>query len=167
MKKIRGFTLIETLVSILLVASLGIVITTTLANLLGGAARTETIKEIKQNGDAALSSMEQNIRNAVDVYHDNDTTHECLNTDFYSSITVVQPTQTIIYTCDVNSKRISIDVNDYLTNTTVSIADCAGIFTCSKDVSGYKTVGIAYTLQSVTNPSITQVYQTQIKLRNK
>lgn len=167
----EGFTLIETLVSILIVATLGIIITMSLSNLLNGSAKTEAIKDVKQNGDYALSSMEQNIRNAVNVYNQNGSNQVCNGS--YSSITVVQPAKTINYTCDSSTDRISVVIDagaiNYLTGNTVSVssADCLAMFTCSKDDSGYKTISIKFDLQSKSFPTVIQTYQTQVKLRNK
>jgi len=68
--KQKGFTLLETLISISVIATVASLIvqvffTTTRANI-----KTEVLKDVKQNGDVALDVMTRMIRNSLSVQGD-------------------------------------------------------------------------------------------------
>lgn len=66
-KKFRtnsGFTLLEVIVSIAVISILGIVVTQAFLTTSRSQVKTETTKEIKQNGDFAITAMERMIRGA-------------------------------------------------------------------------------------------------------
>jgi prepilin-type N-terminal cleavage/methylation domain-containing protein len=65
MKKLSGFTLIETLVVIFLLGLVLVVGSNLLFNILKGASKAEIEKEVKQNGDYAMAIMERIVRNSV------------------------------------------------------------------------------------------------------
>jgi prepilin-type N-terminal cleavage/methylation domain-containing protein len=65
MKKISGFTLIETLVVIFLLGLVLVVGSNLFFNILKGASKAEIEKEVKQNGDYAMAIMERMIKNSI------------------------------------------------------------------------------------------------------
>lgn len=68
MKKIsNGFTLVESLISISIIAIIGLIITSLLSNTFQSNAKTQLISTIKQNGQTALSNIEQTIRQSDSV----------------------------------------------------------------------------------------------------
>lgn len=67
MKRSKGFTLIEILVVIGVLAIIVVVGSTSFFNLLKGSMKTRTINLVKQNGDYALAIMERMIRNAQKI----------------------------------------------------------------------------------------------------
>ncbi len=161
-----GFTLVETLVTLVLIGTIGLIASISLFNLLSGSAKTEIVKEIKQNGDYALSTMEQNIRNATDVYYLVGGVKTCAGTSI--DLYIIQPSQPatpIHYSC--SSGSLYVDGNS-LTSDKVVVNPCTGVFTCNKDVNGlYKNVIINFVLEDAQNSSVSQTYKTEIRLRNK
>jgi prepilin-type N-terminal cleavage/methylation domain-containing protein len=71
-KRPQGFTLLETLVAISAIASVGILIAQVFFTTTRSNTKTELLKEVKQNGDFALEMMARVIRNSVGV------TSECI-----------------------------------------------------------------------------------------
>ena len=66
MKK-KGFTLIEMLVSVAILGTVGLISTQIFFTTLRGAGKADIIREVKQNGDYALTVIERMIRNASGV----------------------------------------------------------------------------------------------------
>lgn len=64
MKRQSGFTLLEMLVVTGLIALLGVVFSSSFFSILKGTSKATVTTEVRQNGDYALSVMEQLIRNA-------------------------------------------------------------------------------------------------------
>lgn len=63
----RGFTLVELLVAVSLIGIVGGIATIILFTTLQGASKSDIMREVKQNGDYAISVMERMIRNANSV----------------------------------------------------------------------------------------------------
>jgi prepilin-type N-terminal cleavage/methylation domain-containing protein len=59
-----GFTLIEVLVTVVIMGFLGIVIVQAFVTTIGTNSKAEIIKDIKQNGDFAIDVISRKIRNA-------------------------------------------------------------------------------------------------------
>lgn len=168
-KSNSGFSLIELLVAIVVFGLLGIIASQTLFTLLQGASKTEVVKEVKQNGDYALSVMEIKIRGG--------TVASTCNGTSATSLTITNPDQTTnVFSCFNHEQVNKIRQNDgnYLTNTSVSLPSCTTTdiaFTCT-DTNGVKSILIKFNLrQAQTNPAAaaasTQTFQTQVTLRNK
>lgn len=79
----QGFTLIEILVVIGILAIIVVVGSTSFFNLLRGSTKTKTASLVKENGDYALGVMTRMIRNAqkISVCNPNMTSIEILNPD--------------------------------------------------------------------------------------
>ncbi len=63
----KGFTLVETLVAMGIIAILGVILTQLFYTSLRGDNKAQVIGSIKQNGDAALESIKANIRDSDQV----------------------------------------------------------------------------------------------------
>lgn len=180
-KRNQAFTLIEILVTLILFATISIVASQSLFSLLRGSAKTERIKEIRQNGNYAMSVMETKIRNGR------------INTDDQPCTALPNPyqgTSLIIdnrddtntnttFSCvpegSINRIRMVIGVDtNYLTNNLVAIPTCNFsdfYFKCTQAEAGNQVVDIYFKLQdAVTSGSskegATQTFSTQVKLRN-
>lgn len=175
-----GFTLLEVLITVVIVGVLSLSLSSMLISLFRSASKTETVKEVKQNGEYALSVMQLKIRNALDV------TSDC------SSFGPVNHNITILNQDDTTSNFLCLDnrikesiapVSDpsniesyYLTNTSVSVsASCNSLeFTCTVSASDGKSklVKIEFTLtQSAVSPIAAErakeSFSAQVNLRNK
>ena len=62
-----GFTLLETLVAISIIATVAALIVQVFFTTARSNTKTELLKDVKQNGDYALEIMSRMIRNAIDV----------------------------------------------------------------------------------------------------
>src|SRR5436305_1907368 len=62
--KNKGFTLIELIIVIIIMATVGLFVVSTLFLSLRGAAKTATIAKIRQNGNFAIAQYITNIRDA-------------------------------------------------------------------------------------------------------
>lgn len=61
---VKGFTLLEIIVSVVIIALIGMVVSQAFLTTSRSGVKTEILKEVKQNGDFALSTMERMIRGA-------------------------------------------------------------------------------------------------------
>ncbi|RJR15196.1 type II secretion system protein [Candidatus Microgenomates bacterium] len=175
-----GFTVIEVLVALVVAAMLMTVASTSFFYLLRGASRAELIKEVKQNGDYALSVMDVKIRNARSIVSSCASSGSAAN-----SITIVNPdssqsTFRCVQSNGIRRLQEEIDpvtgptVANFLTNSSVTIANsCATAnvsFSCIVDNSTKtKTVLISFQLAdptNVTSPYV-ETFNAQISLRNK
>lgn len=175
-----GFTLIETLVTVLIFAVLATLATVSLYSLLRGAAKAERIKELKQNGDYALSVMELKIRNSqIDSANCTGVAATSLTIQMPDSI----QTQ-VEYACNANQIRErqvgstppqSSPQPSYLTNTNVAVPSCTTAdfsITCTIETTGQKTVSISYRLTQADDTlpfseAVSERFQTLVTLRNK
>jgi prepilin-type N-terminal cleavage/methylation domain-containing protein len=63
----KGFTLIETLVSTGLIAIISTTVAVIMFVLLRSVSKAQSIKEVKESGEAALSIIERSVHDAVDL----------------------------------------------------------------------------------------------------
>ena len=172
----HGFTLIETLVAIVIIGILGSSASVTLFSLLRGASKADIIKEVKQNGDYAITVMEIKIRNSQNVPICTGVASNQL------TITNIDNT-TSVFQCDATTNVLKEVINGtttkVLTSATVSIpasptpCDTSNVsFTCTPTSTGAKIVSIVFNLsQSSSNATVaetsSQNFRTRINLRNK
>lgn len=81
MKIQRGFTLVEILVSISILAIIGVLILNVFSGALRGGNKAQIVLAIKQNGQSILESMDKNIRGADGVV--------CINSQSGNKILVI------------------------------------------------------------------------------
>lgn len=171
----KGFTLMEILIATGIVAGLSIVIVQLFLSTVRSNAKTEIIKETKQNGDFALSVMERMIRNATSVTSTCDGTAQ-------NSITFVNPDETeTTLQCKDSSGIARIESlgppSTYLTGSNVTLgATCDDlspkIFTCDASSLGLPSaVTISFQLQQISTSgdnfeTSTATFKTRINLRN-
>lgn len=173
----KGFTLLEIIIATSIVAILAVIISQTLSATTKSNSKVEIIKEVKQNGDFALSIMERMIRNARGV------TSICADAgSAASSVTLNNGdggTTTLNCLWDGAISRIASSSAagvDYLTGTNVTLGgtDCANaslIFTCTSLGSVPNTISIAFQLaQSRVSPSLfeqaSETFQSTVSIRN-
>jgi prepilin-type N-terminal cleavage/methylation domain-containing protein len=176
----RGFSLIEILVTLVIVGILGTVATQTLINILRNQSKAEIIKEVKQNGDYVLSKMEVEIRNARAVGIIGGSS--ACNTSGYG-LTITNPDNSVTNLICINHRLQEQNIPatvptplpspDFLSNALIQVADCTEFFTCN-DLGGdtTKIIHIKFTLeQAATNPTVaeqsSQAFESEISLRNK
>lgn len=63
----RGFTLVEALVTIVIIGIIGFILSDLLSRAFQGNSKSQLIGQIKQNGQIALSTMDETIRNADNI----------------------------------------------------------------------------------------------------
>lgn len=61
----RGFTLLEIVISVTIIAIIGVVVNQAFLTTSRSGLKTEIVKEVKENGDFALATMERMIRGAA------------------------------------------------------------------------------------------------------
>lgn len=66
-KQINGFTFVEVIISVALLALIGLLITNILLNTMRGILKAESVKDVKQSGEYALTVMSNRLRNAQSV----------------------------------------------------------------------------------------------------
>ena len=156
MKNISGFTLMEVLVSVGIVAILGIVIVQTFFTTVRTSRKTEITRDVKQNGDFALDVMSRMVRSARMV-----TTVCSTNGTQTPTITIVNPDNyTTTFGCVVDGavSRIASTSGlrtEYLTSRNVSLGvDCTNALTfiCTGLASQKTSVQIKFTLGQVGTP---------------
>jgi len=137
-KKHFGFTLIEVLVFI----SILVVILTICFSLLlitfNGSSKNDALKEVKQNGEFALSVMERFAVSAKKV--------ECTVNNTLQ-ITMLDNSSTV-FSCADN--KISSNSSS-LTDSNVSVSGC--VFVCTINEGSPAMVGIGYTVEVAGNNS--------------
>lgn len=97
----KGFTLVELLVIVALVGIIGAATTQVFIIGFKSQGKGEIVKEVKQNGDYAISVIERMVRNAVDfgsqACNENLTSLSIINPDGY----------TTIFDCSLTNKNIA------------------------------------------------------------
>ena len=120
---VKGFSLIEMLVVMLVFTILGVIITQSLSSTLRGSKKSEAISEVKSNIDYAMSVMERGLRNAKAI-----TCTGLTDTLTYTD----QFGNTVEYSCEVvgtdsyiasNSARLTSQ-NVMITNPSCEIFEC-------------------------------------------
>lgn len=194
MKK-NGFTILEVAVSVVIIAFMSIVISQAFFTTVRTNTKTELYKEVKQNGDLAMSILERTIRNARDANIGGACAAGAGTTG--QSITITNSDEsTTAYSCEdsdgsgalpgmiksiVTPKNGSPQAPTYLTSSDVTVGapgasgcDASHInFTCTSSSDLPKSVYLLFTLsqkaikvdQFENAPSIT--FQQTVRLRNQ
>jgi len=164
-----GFTLIEIMMVALIFGFLAITINNVLISSLNASDKGETIKEVRQNGDVAMSIMTQHFTNAYNTNCAAGSTNslKILNTDniwthFYI---VTDPTSKIRQIAMDSGTSINPDPDDIdptiLTSNLVSVSKSQDLtFDCSQYAS-LGIVQIRFTLEYVPGGNVLNVGQTR------
>lgn len=97
----KGFSLIEVLIAITILAVVGIIISTILTRSFQVGTQTENISKVKENGDRALDLMAETIRNSEAVI--------CYGSQ-------IESRKTEIVVRDLSGKYIKFKFNEPITN---------------------------------------------------
>ncbi|HLB60025.1 MAG TPA: type II secretion system protein [Patescibacteria group bacterium] len=65
--RMRGFTLIEVMVALAIFSLIAVLVTNMLFAILRATTKTEALKEVRQNGELALTVIEQYVRSAQSI----------------------------------------------------------------------------------------------------
>ncbi len=172
-----GFTLLEIIIASSIIAIMGVIISQTLSATTKSNSKVEMVKEVKQNGDFALSIMERMIRNSRGI------TSTCTDAGSAASSLTLNNldggTTTVTCLWDGSISRIassSASGIDYLTGTNVTLGgtDCTSaslVFTCASLGSVPNTISIVFQLaQARVSPSLfeqaSESFQSSISIRN-
>lgn len=160
-KRSSGFTLIEIIVVFGLLSTVGFITSSIFFTTLKAGTKAELLKEVKQNGDYAISTMERMIRNARQISSRCDGSSQ--------SIEIVNPDyQTTQFSCGNQIASNSAFYSAFLTTDKLVASHCS--FTCQKPISGPKTVIIKFALSQKGSPTrpeekASATFQTTVSLR--
>lgn len=168
----RGFSLIEIIVSVGVLAVVGTVLSQVFFTTTRTATKTGRVNNIKDNGEFALEIMSRLIRNAKNIVPSSCTGSAT------SSLSLIHPenTQTDLncLTDSGNTRIASVSGSstEYLTDENISV-DCSTLlFTCLSQPGSPPTVKITFTLDQVGPTPVDQFerarrsFQTSVTLRN-
>jgi prepilin-type N-terminal cleavage/methylation domain-containing protein len=142
----RGYSLIELLVVIALIGLIGSITTQIFLVGLRAQAKSEILKEVKQNGDYAMNVMESMIRNAVNI-----SDADCGNTP-KTSITITNGDGlTTEFFCNASTRTIAsisayTSTSQSLTNEKVAVTACGFRIVCPTPATSPKYVFTSFTL---------------------
>ncbi len=173
----KGFTLLEIIIATSIVAIIGVIISQTLSSTTKSNSKVEILKEVKQNGDFALSIMERMIRNARQI------TSTCSDVGTSGQSLVLTNfdggSTTLSCQWDGSISRVasvSAAGTDFLTGTNVTLGgtDCTSAslgFTCTSLANAPNTINIVFGLtQSRGSSAIfdqaSQSFQSSVSIRN-
>ncbi len=138
-KLAAGYTLVELIVAIGLLGILAVSATNLFFSAIRGSSKVDAGTEVKQNGQFALSAMEQLIRNSL-------TLNSCTGTNI--NITSRDGKEIIFACVDVGAGSGYIASNSArLTSENVVVTSCS--FACSEDVTKLRSplVTVTFTIQ--------------------
>lgn len=135
-----GFTLMETMVSVMILAMMGVVITQVLFTTIRVNTKTAVVQEVKQNSEYALTVMEQVIRNGRDVMvWDSDTSTYVCDGSHGTKLKVTNPDEsTTEYSCAVPAVAVGQAAPARLRSETTTVA---GVTTTGYLTSSEVTLG--------------------------
>lgn len=141
----KGFTLIEFLVVMGIMATVGTMVVNLFLSNLRTAAKTQALTEVKQNGDYALAVMERMIRNAKEVQENSD--HQICVAGM-SKLKILNPDGgTTEFTCEADKIASG---GAALTSSNLEVDFCTSAFSCQKPTGKPAVVTITFTLRKGT-----------------
>ncbi len=173
----RGFTIIEVLVTIVIVAMLGIVIVQSFITTITTSTKTELIKDVKQSGDYVLEMISRRVRNADTL--DCTTANEIrtVNQDnsqsrFYSILN-----SGVCRIAEEYTDPVGAVTTNYLSADNLTAGDVSGCSTylsvsCTMIASQYAKAAVSFSLQQKPAAGLklyeqaAQKFETTISLRN-
>lgn len=170
-----GFSLIELLIVITLIGIIGVIISQVFIMGFKIQAKSEIVKEIKQNGDFALSVIENMVRNSADI-----NSGQCNISGNMLTITN-QDGYSTTFDCTSNTQIASISaysglyptIVTSLTNNKVTVSNCSFVIVCPTPALNPKYVFMNYTVRQsgsgiIPTPGAYSSldYQSTISLRN-
>lgn len=164
MVKKSGFSLIELIIAIGLIAMLMLAISSSMLMSIISSNRIRNATKTKQAGNYALDQIQSIIRNAKDIQVCNSTTVTVVNQDGTTS------------TITFSNNRLTTNPGVYITpeNITVSVTtlfECLPSVTTIDSVEKSNLIKVSYTMYDTVNPSGKENpvigFDTSINLRNK
>lgn len=158
----RGFTLIETVISIGIFALLAIVVTQAFLQLTTINDRIKADTRVKQEGDAVLNAMLRDIRNAQEV-------SACPTTQ--TSISIVDrstPAQTITFSLNATTKKLMVKIGAGTEQAITSADTSVTAFTvkCETASGAVKMVNLSFTLEQTAPVAVSMSFSGGVGLRN-
>lgn len=140
MKKEAGFTLVELMVVVVVVATVGTMVVNLFVINLRASAKSKALTNAKQNGDYALSVMERMIRNAQEVKS------YCPAVGATSSsLQIVNPDKGIT-NFDCSGVQIASNSGIFLTSNQLAVKSGSCSFFCLKPQGKPAVVTVKFTL---------------------
>ncbi|MBI4078678.1 MAG: type II secretion system protein [Candidatus Levybacteria bacterium] len=184
----RGFTLIEVLVVLALLTTIGSLILSIITSMARTVSKTTAINRVTQNGSAAIIQITKTLRNAKS-FNGISVDGSEYATDCSVSVLPLTPTPTpteyhVVKIKDFTDKDIKFvclegilgikegdDIIQFVNESEVAVTSCS--FTCSQ-ASTFEppTIGISFTLSQATEETLPErtvspiPFQTTIRLRN-
>ena len=157
----RGFTLIETVISIGIFALLAILVTQAFLQLTTINDRVKTDTRVKQEGDAVLNAMLRDIRNAQEV--------QACATNSISVTDRSVPAQTIIFSLNTTTKKLMVKLGAATEEQPMTSADTsvtAFTVTCETVAGAVKMVNLSFTLEQSAPAAVSMSFSGGVGLRN-
>ena len=166
----RGFTLLEMLVSVAIIAMVSVVLSQVFISTIRTNAKTEILKEVKQNGDLAIESISRMVQNAKSISCPTATSLLIVNPDGGST--------TIGCALDATTTRLASTsaTTVYLSSKSVTLGgtDCASStlqFTCTATTGLPSHVAVSFRLAQIGTPvdqfeRASESFQTSVTMRN-
>ncbi len=165
-RRINGYTLVELLVVVAILGTVGFIATQIFFTVLQSTAKADLTREVKQNGDYALSVMEKMIRNAISL---DSVVNPCPFTN-RNSLQITNSGNPLTTTTFSLSGNQIASTGGMLTNAKVRANNL--FFTCTKTAGKPDLIMISFTLTQA-NTSATRPeekasinFQTTVSLRN-
>lgn len=136
--KQKGFTLVELLVVVGIMAIVGTMTANLFLSNLRTAAKTKALTEVKQNGDYALEVMRRMIRNAREIKS------SCPGSG--TSLMILNPDENTT-TFDCSGAQIASNTATFLTSGKLEVKSGSCSFVCEKPLSKPAVVTITFTLK--------------------
>ncbi|MFH1601371.1 MAG: prepilin-type N-terminal cleavage/methylation domain-containing protein [Candidatus Shapirobacteria bacterium] len=130
----KGFTLIETLVSLAILAIISTVVASIIYVVFRSSEKVEILKEIKQNGESAVSVMGDLIRQAQEA--------DCAA--FGDSLTIIVKGESTILRCDSSANNRVASNSAFLTSSSVACQEMN--FACQATENNDTLVSFSFTL---------------------
>jgi prepilin-type N-terminal cleavage/methylation domain-containing protein len=162
----RGFTLIEILTVISILAVIGTIAVGIIQLTLRSSKKVDLMESARQNGDATLSQMVRTIRYAASL----DDPLSCVPSTTVSSITVSAVTTHIQTTYACSGNTIKTDGVSMFNTSTLNVNSCS--FVCMQPtVTDPPTITIQYTLTPATAGIFSETkfslpFQSSVTMRN-
>ncbi|HUD18863.1 MAG TPA: prepilin-type N-terminal cleavage/methylation domain-containing protein [Patescibacteria group bacterium] len=157
----EGYTLLEILVAMTIIASVGILITQVFFTTTRSNTKSELLKDVKQNGDFAVESMTRMIRNSLGVESDCSPAGTTLNYVQIKNADEVDTTFGCVADSGVTriaSTSAASGASDFLTSSNVSLGgttcnDSTLVFFCTSYTDEPSKISIQFQLSQAGVPS--------------
>ena len=165
----NGFTLVELLISVFLIVSVGVIVFSIFSSMLRGTKKSVTINAIRENGNFAIAQMVRNIQYSQVV-------GACDSVTEMPQINLIAPGgESLSYICDAsgNIASQSASTTKYLIDTSTAIVSTSSCsFVCiDSGADSPKQVKIKFDLENASSSQFAEdqariPFSTSVALRN-